>query len=222
MQRERERESTHKNKQMNMMLCARQTLELCAHPSCPNPNNFAWGELFGGGGCRHYLRKSLRALLADPTTECCTYTLHVWESRRLWKRRPVLSWEWPAIEKQQCSKLVVWMYVCMYVCMDYIAWSELTSVFQCIAEHFDEILCSWKKNHSTLQNIYLWRKVVCFDLFCSYEIHRTGMLQIVFLASSESYGQGGGAWAWFHDIWTCSAAKVLQYWMISSLKIKIK
>ncbi len=28
------------------------------------------------------------------------------------------------------------------------------------------------------------------------------------------------AWAWFHDIWTC-CAKVLEYWMISSLKIKL-
>jgi hypothetical protein len=26
-------------------------------------------------------------------------------------------------------------------------------------------------------------------------------------------------WAWFHDIWTCSA-KVLEYWMIFSLKTK--
>jgi hypothetical protein len=26
-----------------------------------------------------------------------------------------------------------------------------------------------------------------------------------------------GAWAWFHNIWTCNA-KVLEYWMISSLK----
>jgi hypothetical protein len=34
--------------------------------------------------------------------------------------------------------------------------------------------------------IYLWRKVVCFDLFFSYEIHQTGMLQIVFLVSLES------------------------------------
>jgi hypothetical protein len=30
-----------------------------------------------------------------------------------------------------------------------------------------------------------------------------------------------GAWAWFHDIWTCSA-KVLEYGIISSLKIKFK
>jgi hypothetical protein len=27
-------------------------------------------------------------------------------------------------------------------------------------------------------------------------------------------------WAWFHDIWTC-CTKVLEYWMISSLKIKL-
>jgi hypothetical protein len=29
-----------------------------------------------------------------------------------------------------------------------------------------------------------------------------------------------GAWAWFHNIQTC-CAKVLKYWMISSLKIKL-
>jgi hypothetical protein len=29
-----------------------------------------------------------------------------------------------------------------------------------------------------------------------------------------------GAWAWFHDVWTCGA-KVLEYWMISSLKTKL-
>jgi hypothetical protein len=29
-----------------------------------------------------------------------------------------------------------------------------------------------------------------------------------------------GAWAWFHDDWPCSA-KVLEFWMISSLKIKL-
>ncbi len=74
-----------------------------------------------------------------------------------------------------------------------------------------------KKNHSTLENIYL-RKVVV--LLCSYEIHRTGMLQIVLLVSLESSGRGGGAWTWFHDIWTC-IAKVLEYWMISSLKVKL-
>jgi hypothetical protein len=32
--------------------------------------------------------------------------------------------------------------------------------------------------------VYLWREVVC--LFCTYEIHWTEMLEIMFLASSES------------------------------------
>jgi hypothetical protein len=46
------------------------------------------------------------------------------------------------------------------------------------------------------------------------------MLQIVFLVSLESSLRRRGAWAWFHDVWTCGA-KVLEYWMISSLKIKL-
>jgi hypothetical protein len=29
-----------------------------------------------------------------------------------------------------------------------------------------------------------------------------------------------GAWAWFHGVWSCGP-KVLEYWMISSLKIKL-
>jgi hypothetical protein len=58
------------------------------------------------------------------------------------------------------------------------------------------------------------------SLFCSYEIQRTGMLQIVLLVSWESCRWGRGAWAWFHDVWTCGA-KVLEYWMNSSLKIKL-
>jgi hypothetical protein len=39
--------------------------------------------------------------------------------------------------------------------------------------------------------IYLWRKVVCFVLFCSYGIHQTKMLQIMFLVSLESSWRGG-------------------------------
>ncbi len=51
------------------------------------------------------------------------------------------------------------------------------------------------------------------------------MLQIMFLVSLESswqgrvHGLGKGAWAW-HDYWTCGA-KVLEYWMVFSLKIKL-
>jgi hypothetical protein len=45
---------------------------------------------------------------------------------------------------------------------------------------------------STMALIYLWRKVVClFCLVCTYEIHRTGMLQIMFLVSLESSPGGG-------------------------------
>jgi len=60
----------------------------------------------------------------------------------------------------------------------------------------------------------------CFVLYCSNEIHWTGMLQIVFLVSLGKLSTTRrGAWAWFHDVWTCSA-KVLEYWMMSSLKMK--
>jgi hypothetical protein len=54
------------------------------------------------------------------------------------------------------------------------------------------------------------------SLFCSYEIHRTGMLQNVFLISLGSSWQG----VQFHDVWTCGA-KVLEYWNFSSLRIKL-
>jgi hypothetical protein len=70
-------------------------------------------------------------------------------------------------------------------------------------------------------SIYEGRKVVClFVLFCfacTYEIHWIG---IVFLGLFGKLSTRRGAWAWFHDIWTCGA-KVLEYWMISSLKIKL-
>jgi hypothetical protein len=56
------------------------------------------------------------------------------------------------------------------------------------------------------------------NLFCSYEIHRTRMLHGVFKKPSTRRG----AWAWFHDVWTCGAkVQVLEYWTISSLKIKL-
>jgi hypothetical protein len=49
-----------------------------------------------------------------------------------------------------------------------------------------------------------------FCFVCTYEIHRTRMLQIMFLVYSESSPGEGVAWAWFHDVWTC-CAKVLEY-----------
>ncbi len=46
-------------------------------------------------------------------------------------------------------------------------------------------------SNETNMNIHLLMKVFFFVLFCTYEIHQTGMLQIAFLVSSES-SQGGG------------------------------
>jgi hypothetical protein len=82
--------------------------------------------------------------------------------------------------------------------------------------------CPCIMHSSERDNISLWRrKVVClFVLFYTYEIHWTRMLQIAFLVSLGKLLTRKGASAWFHDIWTCSA-KVLEYWMNFSLKIKL-
>jgi hypothetical protein len=53
------------------------------------------------------------------------------------------------------------------------------------------VLNRWPWFLLLVPHIYLWRKVVCFVLFHSYEIHQTGMLQIVFLVSLESSWWGG-------------------------------
>ncbi len=59
------------------------------------------------------------------------------------------------------------------------------------------------------------------SLFCSYDIKRTRMLQIVFLMSLESPWQGGvRGLGSMTTVWTW-VAKVLEYWTISSLKIKL-
>jgi hypothetical protein len=46
------------------------------------------------------------------------------------------------------------------------------------------------------------------NLFCNYEIHQTGMLQIMFYDVFHKLSTRRGAWAWFH-VWTCGA-KVLE------------
>jgi len=67
--------------------------------------------------------------------------------------------------------------------------------------------------------IYLWRKVVC--LFCLYLWDPPNwdasnhVLHIFWKLSTRRVAR-----TWFHDVWTCNA-KVLEYWMISSLKIKL-
>jgi hypothetical protein len=52
------------------------------------------------------------------------------------------------------------------------------------------------------------KKGSLFVLFCSYEIHPNGVLQIVFLVGKP--WRRRGASAWFQDIWTCRV-EVLEY-----------
>jgi hypothetical protein len=70
-----------------------------------------------------------------------------------------------------------------------------------------------------LVQFYLWRKVVC--LFCLYlrdPLNRHASDRILGVFGKLLMRRG--AWAWFNGIWT-SRAKVLEYWMISSLKFKL-
>jgi hypothetical protein len=48
--------------------------------------------------------------------------------------------------------------------------------------------------------------LVCIVLFCSYEIDAS----ICVLGLFGKLSTRRGAWAWFHDVWTCGA-KVLEY-----------
>jgi len=71
--------------------------------------------------------------------------------------------------------------------------------------------------------IYVWSKVVCLFCFVLFVLMRStelGCFRSHSWFSFESSWRGGVHGAWFHDVWTCSA-RVLEYWMISSLKIKL-
>jgi hypothetical protein len=68
-------------------------------------------------------------------------------------------------------------------------------------------------------DINLWSKVVC--LFCLYRwdpLNQDASDWV--LALFGKLLRRRGALTWFHGIWTCGA-KVLEYWMIFSLKIKL-
>ncbi len=70
------------------------------------------------------------------------------------------------------------------------------------------------------QGIYLWRKVClfCFVLNLWHPLNRDASDRVLGLFGKLS--RRTGASAWLHGVWTC-AANVLEYWMISSLKIKL-
>jgi hypothetical protein len=66
-------------------------------------------------------------------------------------------------------------------------------------------------------DVQKWRKVVCFVVMRSTE---PGCFKSCSWCLWKALDERRGAWAWFHQVWTCSA-KVLEYWMISSLKLKL-
>ncbi len=66
--------------------------------------------------------------------------------------------------------------------------------------------------------IYLWRKVVCFVLQLWDPLNWDASDRVLGVFGKLSMRRG--AWAWFHGVWTCGA-KVLEYWMIFSLKIEL-
>jgi hypothetical protein len=49
-----------------------------------------------------------------------------------------------------------------------------------------------------------------FCFVCSYEIHGHGDASGCVLGVFEKLLTRRGAWAWFHDVWTCGA-KVIEY-----------
>ncbi len=90
--------------------------------------------------------------------------------------------------------------------------------------------CLWKEPiiYYPSKSIYEARLFVClFVLFCFVlylwdppnQDASDGVLGL-FRKLLRRRRRRRGALAWFHGVWTCSA-RVLEYWMISSLKIKL-
>ncbi len=68
-------------------------------------------------------------------------------------------------------------------------------------------------------SIYEGRKVVC--LYCLYLWDSPNWdASDRVLGLFRKLSRSRGASAWFHGVWTCGV-EVLEYWMISSLKIKL-
>jgi hypothetical protein len=89
-----------------------------------------------------------------------------------------------------------------------------------ISQNFTNILSlSWvfqtQLGIQLIISLYEARLFVCF--VCTSEIHQTGMLQIVIL---DLFGSSRGGWVRQLGSMTCNA-KILEYWMISSLKIRL-
>jgi len=67
-------------------------------------------------------------------------------------------------------------------------------------------------------SIYEARLFVCFVLYLWDPLNWDASDCVLGVFGKVSMRRG--AWTWFCEVWTCST-KVLEYWMISSLKIKL-
>ncbi len=122
---------------------------------------------------------------------------------RQYKILPASSFHWvPFCPSKMC--LVLPTHILAPVMQVLGAWNGLTRTHsgcplkaQNVHQHGFKVclgIIHLKKDGLQKEAIYLWRKVVCFVLFCfvcTYETHQTRMLQIMFLVSLES-SQGGG------------------------------
>ncbi len=115
----------------------------------------------------------------------------------------------------------------------FFSWWIDDSGFLCLGLSEMKCYCKVKeaKYSMTAENMFLymgypsisiyegWRKVVC--LFCLYRWNPPNQdASDGVLGLFGKFSRRRGALAWFHGVWT-SWAKVLEYWMISSLKIKL-
>ncbi len=78
------------------------------------------------------------------------------------------------------------------------------------------MLCKKKKKKQ--RYIFPGRKVVCFVLYLWDPPNWDASYHVLGVFGKLSMRRG--ALAWFHDLWTWGA-KILEYWMISSVKIKL-
>jgi hypothetical protein len=83
-----------------------------------------------------------------------------------------------------------------------------------------KIIFKWKQRRKRQNHIYLWKKVVCLFCFVLLRSTQLGDASDCVLGLFGKLLTRRGALAWFHGIWTCGA-KILEYWTISSLKIKL-
>jgi hypothetical protein len=69
-------------------------------------------------------------------------------------------------------------------------------------------------------NIYLWSKVVSLFGFVLMRSTEPGCFRSCSWSLWKALDEARCMGFWFHDVWTCGA-KVLEYWMIASLKLKL-